>query len=336
MEASPTAPGILQVHLNIGFGFSGSNEPTLMPDGTRVLRYRALPPALWHQDRGLTLALINEAAEKFSPTAEIPFRELTWDPAPATELTEKGKAFFEGLPLYGELHAQEPWLKWRQFEPSGKETFAVEANLYDRLMDDMVKAFPISAWATWFLAPFEFLLPSSSEGKPAPLFMRQPTEEERSLPVIRTSELEKVEAPWGPWKVAVYACADEAVIEAQKLPMTDSFQLVETSLAILPVEGNDFEWRQHWVWKFEVPLVLIPRMLYWVEQQGVGHRANWAARGIHPVHRYRQAQATYQREAAQAGYRLTCHVWKTLAELSPEERTAVEADMRGILSQTEQ
>ena len=64
--------------------------------------------------------------------------------------------------------------------------------------------------------------------------------------------------------------------------------------------------------------------------------ALWAARGIHPLHRYRQSQATYQREAAKAGYRLTCHVWKTLAELNPEERAAVETDMRGILSQTEQ
>jgi hypothetical protein len=335
MEAPPTEPqdGALQVHLNIGFGFCGTDQPEVTPDGTRVLRYRALPLALWHQDRGRTLALINEAAEKFGPKDEIRFMDLTWDPAPADRLTDKGMAFFEGLPIYGELQAQEPWLKWRQFDPSGKETYAAEANLYEPFMNDMVAAFPINAWAAQFFEPFKDMLPSSSDGQPAAVFMRQPTEAEKTLPVVRAHEVEKVEAPWGLWKVAVFACADEAVENSRKLPMHSGFQLVETAIAILPKEGWEFEWRPLWVWKFDLPAVLIPRMLYWIQKENVGHKALWAARGIHPTHRYSQPQATYQRDSEETGYRLTCHLWKPLASLTAEEKAGVEADMKRLLEQ---
>lgn len=336
MSAPLSESEVLHVHLNLGFGISGENEAVITPEGAQLIRYRALPPALWHQDRPRTLGLINAAAEKFAPGEKIAFKDLPEETGAAESLTEKGREYFEGLPLYGELEAHEPWLRWKQFDPAGQQNYTVEANLYDRLMEDMVHAFPINSWASWFLEGFEFMLPTSAEGKPAPLFMRQPTDEERALPVVRTHEVERVEAPWGPWKVAVYACRDDAIEEAKRVPSNDMMELVETSLAILPVEGNEFEWRRHWVWKFEVPLVLVPRMLYWVEANSAGHPALWAARGIHPVHRYSQSQATYERDPARAGFRLTCHVWQTMDQLAPADRIAIEQDMREILAKAEQ
>lgn len=325
------APARLQVNLNIGFGFCADGKPEMI-EGAERLRYRALPMALWRQEWNRTLAAIEEAAERFQPGDEIPFRELTWEPEPIPALSPKGFEFFEALPLYGELTARYPSLKWKQYEPGGQPVYEAEANQYEPFVQDIVISHPIEHWANWFLTPLADMLPTSAEGRPAAVFTQEPDPGSK-MPFVRAASIEKVEAPWGLWKVAVYACAEDQVEEARQTDMGPNLQLLETSMAVLPKDGYEFEWKRHWVWRIELPVVLVPRMLYWVQARGYAHKGLWAARGIHPCGRWNHSHATLQRDVEQAGYRMTCHVWKTLDELTAEERSTIESDLRKILEQ---
>lgn len=318
----------LSLNLAIAFGFCAQPEPVVDADGRATWTYRALPPALWHQDWGQTLARIEKAAETFSPGDEIPFRDLPFEIEPREGLTERGLRFFEGLPLYAEFSIYSGF-RWRQYDPNGELAFSADANQYHGLVRDVTKLHPIQRWAEWFFAPFRDMLPTGSKGETIAIAMVNPAAD-AAIKLPSAHEWERFEMPWGPWKVLAFACAEHRVDEFRDLPEDAVAQLVETTMAVLPKDGWEIEWKRHWVWRFDVPAVIVPRMLYWVQMNGLGHQGLWANRAIHPGNRWKEPQATYQADVERFGYRMTCHLWVKLDELDAERRKGIESDMRRI------
>jgi hypothetical protein len=331
-DAEPNGQQTITINLSIAFGFCAEHEPVVDAEGKATWTYRSLPMALWHQDRGQTLARIEKAAERFRPGDEIPFRELPWEMEPIDALSERAKAFFDGLPLYAEFSIHNGF-QWRQFSPDGREAFCAEANHYHRMMADVISLHPIQMWADWYLAPFHEMLPMGENARHVALFMKPP-EAGSPIQLPRAHEWERVEMPWGPWKVAIFACDESRVEEMQDIPEDSIAQLVETSMLVLPKEGWEFEWKRHWVWKMEVPLVIVPRMLYWVQMNGLGHKGLWAARAIYPVNHWQEAQVTVQEDTERFGYRMTGHLWMKLDQIDAENRRRIEAEMRRLLEDT--
>lgn len=322
----------LAINLSIGLGFCAEIQPQVDEEGKATWTYRALPMALWHQDRGQTLARIEKAAEKFQPNEEIPFRDLPWEMEPIEALSERGKQFYERLPKYGEFSIHNGF-EWRQFAPDGSESFAAEANQYHRMMHDVTSLHPIQDWASWYLEPFKEMLPTGTHSTHVAMFMSPPAPG-APLQLPNVHEWEKIEMPWGPWKVLVFACDDSRVAEMSEIPSDAVAQLVETCMVVLPKDGWEFEWKKHWVWKMEVPLVIVPRMLYWIQMNGLGHKGLWAMRAIHPANHWNDPQVTLQADAERFGYRLTCHLWLKTDDIDEANRQQIEGDMRELLETT--
>ena len=329
----------ISVSLIVGFGWSAESNPAPQPDGSHSLTFRYLPAGLWNANHGIVRAHINNAAKVFASFADFPVDLIPAEPTEtAGELTDAGRAFYESCPLYGRFEAREPWMTWEQHRPNGEVAWQARGNNYDVFMDQVVSQWPINEWASLLLEPWKDLLSSSTSGEEQVLFMQgalpprdAPDADEegwsKGLDLPRADVQEKVQFPWGPGKVVLISCDEDRVKACRKMEFSEEFQLLLCSLAVRQTADAGFEWRQHHVWRFEIPLQLVPRMIKWTESEGVVHPGIWGVRSICPTYSWDTPQVKFQFQSEIAGWDTVAIIFKPLDSLDPVALARYEHDL---------
>lgn len=327
----------ITISLLIGFGWSAESGPKLEADGTRCLTYRYIPPGCWCPDVQMIRAYINAAAKVFPSYDLFPPDLLPTPPAEgAEELSAAGMAFYESCPTYAKLEAKEPWITWHQHHPEGGVAWSARTNEYKPFMDEVLSQWPINLWAQKFLDPWKDLLPPHPKGRFA-MYMQPPLPTD-SVPVedeegwshgldnLRADIHERIEFPWGPFKVVLVSCEEGRVPGCKKMEFSDAFKLLPCTLGYKNKPEDPFKWREHHVWRFEVPMHHVPRCLKWTEDEEVAHPGKWSVRSIVPCYGWDIADVKFQVRPGEADWDIAGVIYKPFSEMDPVALATYEHD----------
>ncbi len=322
-----------------GFGWSADRTPFVDPDGTRRFIYRYVPPGLWDADVGVMTAMINTAATVYPTFGEYPPELIAAVPVSGTaEFTRAGRAFYESCPIYAELRALEPYFYWDQYVPDGGIAWSAKTNNIKNTWDDAISQWPLSEWAKKSLDPWkDWFIPDPQRGfiamsMVAPLEQNpeQVADEEgwqKELPLARASVDERTEMPYGLFKVLLASCAVDRVEACKQMQFSETFRLIPCSMVHRTTADGEWEWKEHWVWRYEAPAQQLCRMVKWLEDEEVGHGGIWSVRSIVPAYKWDIADVKFQKEPEKAGWDTVCILFEPLDTLDLGTRLQIEQDI---------
>lgn len=274
-------PQRVSIDFTIGFGMVCFDPGVAVGAGTKHLVYRYIPSPLWGTGIRQNIAHINRAANAFETYDQLPSDlRPPFEVEPADELTPQGWALYQTFPIYAELEIGVGILTWTQYYPDGELAYVGQGSKYEEVVDAALRNFPIDQWADLFLGDLRKMITPLPDGAQPAILMRMDKGSE--VPVV--AEAEAIVRPLGVRKVMKVACPLHRVEACQKMTnFNENFHLRECAMAVRFEREMPWDWREHHVWWFDMPLQFLPRMLRWVEAEDARDPAPYATQSIAPA-----------------------------------------------------
>lgn len=349
----------LKIDFLIGFGYCPLERIQIEPGGESRLEYRYIPWPLQFPDATRINAALNQAARWGTPVPELTGLEFPHDIPPEENLTDFGLILWQSLPLYAVLTLKYPWITWEAYLPPGEGevpnlagpprgvAYITRGDAFDPLMHEVLAAFPQNRWARLHFMGLEQMLPRLPDGTPTAMGMAEPLKgklpETKSEPVIpeepgwsqdlefpRAHPTERVEYPNGLIKRVWIGLSNDEVEWARdwEAKEPNCAKTVEGAVAVVPPEGEEFDWLDHHFLRLDLPARTAPSVVRLLERSRIGHPAVWALRVIEPCFHDLDPHVTFAEDPAASGFRAAVVLPKPVFTYQPELLDAVLRDVR--------
>ncbi|MFY9234769.1 MAG: hypothetical protein WAO58_09965 [Fimbriimonadaceae bacterium] len=285
-----------KVFSSIGYGFCPPSTVDPGSEGVVELTYRYVPSQLVDNDERRIIGGFNRAAELGAlDDAHADIIELgEFDEA--DELTEKGHWLFQRMPVYAILRIEEPFVEWQAFW-EGEPAITVRAEQLEPLVEEALKLPPQQLWAQKHLGPVAHYLYGANDPEAAamPLAPGLEANGEHSEDLPRAAVEERVEYPWGLWKIVLIAIEDGRAADFAEWLDSEVFQIVEGTVGVLR-EGR-FSYESVPFIRWELPASLVPNVIRWAEQKGIRRVEPWAPIAVMPYYDWQSPIASLPLES---------------------------------------
>jgi hypothetical protein len=320
-----------QIFSSIGFGFCPPQTVQESASGGVELVYRYVPPALMDSEERKITGAFNQAglqgALDESQVESLELEDFTEDEL----LTDLGLALFDRMPVYAILRVDEDLVEWEAYW-EGKPAVTLRASKLDPLLDEALKVPPQQLWAQKHFAGITHYLYGADDPEAAvmPMAPGLDGEGEDGEDLPRVAVEERVEYPFGLWKIVLIAIKDEAVEEFRSWGDTEQFSVIDGSVGIL--RNGAFTYAPVPFIRWELPATLVPNVVQWVERENIKRSDPWAPLAVMPYYDWDSPVASIPMEAEEeAGLAAAYTVPRPPEDLDEEFQRWMEAEIKSQL-----
>jgi hypothetical protein len=319
----------LKIFSSIGYGFCPPTAVSMTEEDEAELVYRYVPPQLVDTSERRIIGGFNAAAAEGATDEEEADRVLLDSIESAEDFSEAGRQLFERMPIYAILRIRAEMSEW-EAHWDGVPAVTLRAEQHEPLLEEALKLPPQQLWAQKHLSTVTRYLYGAGDPNAAAMPMApglgEDSEHSEDLPRVAVEE--KVEYPWGLWKVILMPIDEETRQSLEQWSKEgEQFKIVPGTLGVL--RNDEFTYSPLEFIRWEIPATLVPNIVRWAEREDILYKEPWAPLGVMPYYDWQSPIASIPMEGeALAGMAAAYVIPKALDEMQAEFREWMEAELR--------
>jgi hypothetical protein len=325
----------LELYQIVGFGFCYLQET--QEGGRRsTFVYRYIPPSLFHNNGQKIMGALNVLAASSTEGESIRLDDAPKEPDFAQSLTADGLALLESFPIYGILRIEEHALAWDAYWDE-EPIITFRAGTLENLMQEVLSTPPQHLWAQRHLSTYARYLFGQNDPEAPALLMEEPDQKPSNNggedpPLPHALPEERIDYPWGLWKVVLVPLSDAIAAEAGQWEQTEEFRVVEGTLGIL--KSGRFTYQALRYLRWEIPASLVPNVVRWAQENDLKMNEKWAPISIMPSNDWESPIASIPNESeAEVGLAAAFIVPKSKDQMEPGFLEWFEAELMKAVSE---